>query len=163
MTATVDGGFMRGKKVLVLLGLVFVCLLPASALQGEILGDYLGYSACTPCHADKVTGWKTTPHAKAFEVLKTQGEEKQQNPGCMQCHVVGYDKDGGFIDMELTPELRDVQCESCHGPGRKHAESMNPEAILGKPEEAACRTCHTEGQDKSFDFKTKSQLVHGKK
>ena len=121
----------------------------------------MSYTSCEICHPDKAEGWKTTPHAHAFETLKTQGEEKQQNPGCIECHVVAYEKDGGFIDMDLTPELKDVQCESCHGPGKQHTETMSLETILGKPGEDVCRVCHTEGQDKNFDYEKKSKLVHG--
>ena len=152
---------MSNSKYLVLLGFVCAGLIAVSGARGELLGDYVSYTACEACHPDNAEGWKTTPHAKAFEVLKTQGEEKQQNPGCIKCHVVGYEKDGGFIDMELTPELKDVQCESCHGPGRQHVELMTPESIVSKPGEEVCRTCHTEGQDKDFNYEKKSKLVHG--
>lgn len=133
-----------------------------SALRSEILGDYLGYTSCKTCHADIVEGWKTTAHARAFEDLKTQGAEKQQNPGCFRCHVVAYNEDGGYIDMELTPELKDVQCEACHGMGRKHTETGSAEDIMVKADEGVCRKCHTEGQDKNFDYEKKSKLVHGK-
>jgi len=152
---------MLKGKYLILMGSLFVILTIASAVRSEILGDYMSYTSCEICHSDKAEGWKTTPHAHAFETLKTQGEEKQQNPGCIQCHVVAYEKDGGFIDMDLTPELKDVQCESCHGPGKQHTETMSAEAILGKPGEEVCRACHTEGQDKAFDYEKKSKLVHG--
>jgi len=129
--------------------------------QAEILGDYLSVEACVECHEEEVSGWKTTPHAHAFETLKEQGEEKQSAQGCVKCHVVGFEKDGGFIDMELTPELKDVQCEACHGPGRQHAESEDPADILVKPDAMLCRTCHTEGQDKNFDYESKKMWVHG--
>ncbi len=141
----------------------FLVSLIAVTAGAEIFGDYVGYTACAECHSDIVEGWKSTPHANAFEDLKRQGEEKQSVPGCVRCHVVGMDEDGGFIDMELTPELRDVQCEACHGPGRAHVESQDSKDILGKPGEDACRVCHTEGQDKNFDYKAKSRLVHGEK
>ncbi len=133
----------------------------STAAHGELFGDYTGYTTCETCHAELVVGWKTTAHARAFDSLKTQGEEKQENPGCIQCHVVAYEEEGGFIDMELTPELKDVQCESCHGPGRKHTETLSIEDIVGKTGEDVCRKCHTEGQDKNFDFEKKSLLVHG--
>ena len=131
-----------------------------TGLHSEILGDYMGYTSCEDCHPDIVEGWKKTKHANAFENLKTQGPEKQETPGCFRCHVVGYDEDGGYIDMELTPELKDVQCEACHGMGRKHTESGSADDIK-KSGEAVCRKCHTEGQDKNFDYKKKSKLVHG--
>ncbi len=129
--------------------------------HAEILGDYVGYKACMPCHEEVAQGWKTTPHAHAFETLKEQGEEKQSLPGCIKCHVVGYEEDGGFVDMSLTPELADVQCENCHGPARKHVDSEgDPGQLTTRADEASCRRCHTEGQDKNFDFAQKSQWVH---
>lgn len=151
---------MSRRRYLILLTSLFAGLILASAVHSEILGNYAGYTACEVCHPEIVAGWKTTPHAKAFEALKTQGEEKQQNPGCVQCHVVAYGKDGGFIDMDLTPELKDVQCESCHGPSKPHAETVTMEGLV-EPGEEVCRTCHTEEQDMSFDYDTKSKLVHG--
>lgn len=147
-------------KSTAILGSFLVILGCATAVQSEILGDYLSYTACEMCHSDKVESWKATGHAKAFEALKTQGEEKQENPGCVKCHVVAYEQDGGFIDMDLTPELKDVQCESCHGPGKKHTETFSADDINGKPGEDICRECHTEGQDKDFNYEEKSKLVH---
>jgi len=151
---------MSGWKTAAIAASFLIVLGWGLAVQGEILGDYLGYTACEPCHFDLVENWKNTGHAKAFESLKTQGEEKQENPGCIQCHVVAYEQDGGFIDMDLTPELKDVQCESCHGPGKKHAETLLADDIIGATGEDACRKCHTEGQDKNFDYEEKSKMVH---
>lgn len=137
-------------------------MLFSPSVHAEILGDYLGYTACRDCHPTIVEGWKTTPHASAFESLKEQGEEKQSIPGCVKCHVVAFEQDGGFIDMDLTPELKDVQCENCHGPGRAHVESGgDPGLLTEQPDEAKCRSCHTEGQDKNFDYASKSRFVHG--
>ena len=133
----------------------------STAGRAELLGDYVSVTACVECHEEEAAGWKTSPHAHAFETLKEQGEEKQSAQGCIKCHVVGFEKDGGFIDMQLTPELKDVQCEACHGPGRRHAESEDPADIMGKPDAVLCRSCHTEGQDKNFDFETKKMFVHG--
>lgn len=147
-----------------LLSLFFIlCLCFSGGLaRAEIMGDYLGHTACAECHEEIADGWATTPHAHAFETLKEQGEEKQSIPGCFRCHVVGFEKDGGYIDMILTPELKDVQCESCHGPGRKHvAAEGDPDELLQRPTEALCRSCHTEGQDKNFDYALKKQYVHG--
>ena len=127
--------------------------------RSEILGDYMGYSACVECHSDISNKWKATKHGNAFENLKTQGVEKQENPGCFRCHVVAYSEVGGYIDMELTPELKDVQCEACHGPGRKHTETLSADDI-GKAGEDVCRKCHTEGQDKDFNYEKKPKLVH---
>jgi hypothetical protein len=143
--------------------LAILCLTVFSqTVRAEILGDFLSHTACTECHEEIAAGWKTTPHAHAFETLKEQGEEKQSIPECFKCHVVGFEQDGGYIDMTLTPELADVQCESCHGPGRRHVESDgDPDELLQQPSESLCRTCHTEGQDKNFDYALKKRFVHG--
>ena len=153
---------MKRSYLLVPISLAVLSLGLASFARTEILGDYVSYKACMTCHPGVVKSWQKTPHARAFESLKKQGAEKQKNPGCIKCHVVGMDIDGGFIDMELTPELKGVQCESCHGSGRRHAETQDPAHIVTRPAEATCRSCHTEGQDKSFDFSKKSRLVHGR-
>ncbi len=143
--------------------ILFYSLVSPTVMEAEILGDFLGVTACIECHSDIVDGWNTTSHARAFEDLKTQGAEKQSNPGCFKCHVLGYDQDGGYIDMDLTPELTGVQCEACHGPGRTHIESDgDPNLIIGTPGEKICRGCHTEGQDKNFDYGTRSRFIHGK-
>ena len=151
---------MTGWKKTAVLGSFLIVLFMGTIANGETLGDYMSATVCEGCHSDKADSWKQTPHARAFDDLKKQGEDKQKNPGCLKCHVVGYGADGGYIDEELTPELKNIQCESCHGAGRKHTETMSAENIHGKPDEATCRNCHTESQDKNFDFAKKSQLVH---
>ena len=148
------------RYTVALISIVFFIIAGSGTyIYSEILGDYLGYTACVECHPDIVEKWKATKHADAFENLKTQGVEKQDNPGCFRCHVVAYNEDGGYIDMELTPELKDVQCEACHGPGLTHTETLSADD-LKKANEEVCRQCHTEGQDKDFDFVKKSALVH---
>lgn len=159
---------MTRWKLAILLGSLLIVLGLGGVVHGEMRGAYTGYTPCEGCHSDIVAAWKATPHAaKAFDALKIQGEGKPMNSDCFQCHTVGYKEEGGFVDITLTPDLKNVQCESCHGPrrkhtelGRKHSESMSAEDIQGKPEEATCRKCHTPRQDKNFDFAKKSKLVH---
>lgn len=143
---------------LLLVGLAALAV--ASIARSEILGEYVTVKACAECHAEQVTAWKKTPHAHAWDTLKKQGDEKQTVAGCIKCHVVAFGRDGGFIDLDLTPEFINVQCESCHGPGKKHIEAEGEGHIIAKPDTAACRVCHTEGQDKNFDYARKSKLVH---
>jgi hypothetical protein len=96
-------------------------ILNASWAQAEEPGTYIGWKQCAACHSPIDTTWQKTRHANAIESLK---KTSQQNlPDCVKCHVTGYEKDGGFIDYELTPEMAGVQCEVCHGPGSKHAEN----------------------------------------
>jgi len=83
-------------------------------------------------------------------------------PGCVKCHVTGFEKDGGYVDQELTPALAGVQCEACHGPAANHAANpMNKKNLIARPGETICRECHTKGQDPKFDYANKKGLVHG--
>lgn len=131
-------------------------------VRAEILGDYLGAISCKACHEEIYQGWKSTPHSHAFATLKEQGLEKQSIPDCVKCHVVAFEQDGGYVDLEMTPELTNVQCESCHGAGKAHIEAEgDPEQLVKAADEASCRVCHTTGQDKNFDFNKKKLFVHG--
>ena len=75
--------------------------------------------------------------SKAFELLKpgVRVEAKQKagldpqkdysgDGQCLQCHVTGFGKPGGFTSREETPDLLGVQCEMCHGPGSLYTEMM---------------------------------------
>ena len=152
----------RSKSRLLLGLLVFglilnLCPCPVSA---EIYGQYVGSEICGNCHADIIQLWSKTPHANAYDSLLNSGQ--QDLPACLQCHVVGYGKMGGFLDHELTQELSGVQCESCHGPGKHHIDNpTDTHGIIPSPTEQDCRTCHTMSQDPHFDFQNKVALVHG--
>jgi hypothetical protein len=148
---------MRFSCYPIALGLVLSCF-HLHGVKAELLGDYIGAKSCAECHAEIAESWANTPHAKAFESLKKEG--KDNIPGCVKCHSVAYEQDGGFIDMELTPELAGVQCETCHGPGLKHRDSADPEHIIRNSQKEGCRTCHTPGQDANFDFEAKVKKIH---
>ena len=152
----------RSKPRLLLGLLIFGLVLSLWALQvsAEIYGQYVGSETCVDCHAEISQLWSQTPHANAYDSLLNSGQ--QDLPACLQCHVVGYGETGGFLDQELTLELADVQCESCHGPGKRHIDAPDDTLnIIRSPTEKDCRTCHTIGQDPHFDFQNKVALVHG--
>lgn len=139
-------------------GLAFFSAVPVSHSQPEPEG-YAGANACAMCHSELTAGWKTTRHARAFDTLKKKSQEKL--PACVKCHVVGFEKPGGYVDQELTPELAGVQCESCHGPAAAHAANPANKKGLIDPGEKTCRECHTPGQDPKFDYAGKKRFVHG--
>jgi predicted CXXCH cytochrome family protein len=127
----------------------------------EESGTYIGSKKCSACHSDIDKAWQETRHAKAIESLK---KSKQENlPGCVKCHVTGYERDGGFIDNELTPEMAGVQCEACHGPGSNHITDPMGKKLTKEAGEDLCRQCHTKAQDAGFNYKEKVKLVHGAK
>jgi hypothetical protein len=112
---------------------------------------FAGNKACGSCHSDAHKVWTGTAHAGALQTLEK--EKHDRDPDCVGCHVVGLDSTLGFRDRLLTPNLADVGCESCHGPGAEHAKS--PYEVRLKPAgEAACRTCHVPDHSPGFDFKT---------
>ena len=79
---------------------------------------YVGVKKCAACHFDQFLDWKTTKHAKAFEILPAK---YKTNADCLKCHTTGYGEEGGYKD-KTTPDLVGASCESCHGPGSKHGE-----------------------------------------
>jgi len=98
---------------------------------------YIGIENCKVCHMPHFNSWKTTRMSKAFELLKPGVRTKAKHdvgldpdrdytkmPECVHCHTTGYGKPGGFISIEKTPEMVNVQCEMCHGPGSLYAEMM---------------------------------------
>jgi DmsE family decaheme c-type cytochrome len=72
---------------------------------------------------------------------------------CLTCHEDQAYKGTkhGLAFNERTPAATHG-CESCHGPGKAHAESGNPDQIRNlrkmKPQEASevCATCHNRGE-----------------
>jgi hypothetical protein len=148
---------MRFVQYTVILVFTLLCL-HKNGVRAELLGDYIGAQNCAACHEEIAASWAKTPHAKAFEHLRKEG--KDTTPGCVKCHSVAYEQDGGFIDMELTPELAGVQCESCHGPGNQHRDTEDPAHIIRNMTKEGCRSCHTPGQDANFDFAQKVKKIH---
>ena len=117
-------------------------------VEGE--AAYAGTPACMTCHEAAGTVWKASAHSHAFKTLVDQNQDF--NPECVGCHVVGLGRRGGFINAKATPNLVDVQCEACHGPGRAHADAPAPG--YGAAGARSCLGCHTEENSPEFDFFT---------
>lgn len=96
---------------------------PAVGQESESL--FLGSNKCGMCHRDRHESWKEDEHSRAFESLKPadlDGRKDMNGKLCVSCHVTGFGEPGGFVSAEKTPKMKNVGCESCHGPGRRHAE-----------------------------------------
>lgn len=113
---------------------------------------YLGAQGCSQCHSNNHELMSNTDHAAAFAKLEQVG--KSFDPNCLECHTLGLGKPGGYLDQYLTPHLANVQCESCHGPGRQHAESGGSPALieLAKPTASVCIQCHNPSHSPGFEF-----------
>lgn len=131
------------------------------AQEGLILGQdrYLGGETCARCHAGEAAWWDADPHARSFATLEKKGQ--QGDAACLKCHVTGHGMPGGFGGVGTTVNMRNVQCESCHGMGTQHDWS-GTSAL--RPNESTCRTCHVPEWSPQFDYATYlARLGHGGK
>jgi hypothetical protein len=80
---------------------------------------YVGTKDCASCHFEQFMAWRTTPHAKAFDILPAK---YRGDASCLKCHTTGHGQPTGFTSLQQTPNLVGNSCEGCHGPGSKHAE-----------------------------------------
>lgn len=120
---------------------------------------FAGSRACMPCHSEDYRIWQRTAHAKAMQTLIDVKHDK--DPECVVCHVVGLEFEGGFQSMEKTPTLKDVGCESCHGPAKLHAQDPEKHR-LGKAGAQSCMSCHVPAHSPGFDFETYwKKIEHG--
>jgi len=102
---------------------------------------YAGSGGCAGCHGDKYGEWAGTAHADALNALQNIGQGS--NPACVVCHTVGFGQPGGYTDLVSTPHLKDVGCETCHGPAAWHKYSdhdlVHPAVSL---DPKICGGCH---------------------
>ena len=115
--------------------------------------QYAGQDLCIACHAEEVAQWARGPHARAWLHLTRRGETR--NATCLVCHTTGFGQPGGFADVAENDTLLNVQCESCHGPMRLHAQQADKVGVrpsVGLPiSEKTCTKCHDEENSPRFD------------
>jgi 2',3'-cyclic-nucleotide 2'-phosphodiesterase (5'-nucleotidase family) len=115
---------------------------------------YVGEEVCSTCHVKQHKLWTGSQHAIAYEDL--EDVNKAFDPACIGCHTVGFDKPGGFFDINITGHLLGVQCESCHGAGRAHVEAAGRKPLPNAqwPLEKVCGQCHIQKHSPGFNLKT---------
>ncbi len=130
---------------------------PPPAPAGQ--ASFVGVEICSTCHEEPKKVWDATGHAHAYATLEKQF--KEANLDCVGCHVTGYDKPGGSTVTHVG-DLKDVQCEVCHGPGSLHA--AKPEKVkipVAKPPPETCTACHHPPHVHTFDAKAKMSEILG--
>jgi len=98
-------------------------------LAKKVEVEYAGSETCKACHKEAFNIWKKTPHSHAYQTLvnATKPGNRQFDPECIVCHTVGFGTVSGFVTEATTPKLKDVGCESCHGPSSAHVANPNDE------------------------------------
>jgi hypothetical protein len=98
---------------------------------------FIGTKACKKCHIKQFKSWKDTNMAKAFDLLKpgVRAEAKKKaglssekdytkDIDCLPCHTTGFEKNGGYVSLEETPQLVGLSCEMCHGAGGEYTKKQ---------------------------------------
>jgi nitrate/TMAO reductase-like tetraheme cytochrome c subunit len=146
-----------------ILSLVVGIVLAAGITSAE--NKYVGAKFCAACHKAGKGGtayavWEKSPHAKAFETLKSKESEEiakkkglkkpaSESPECLKCHVTGG---GAATNVEAGFKKEEgVTCEACHGAASAF-KMIHTKGDLAKSKEAglnpgdktgkACETCH---------------------
>ena len=165
-----------------------LCLLSQTVVAAP---KYIGNEKCGSCHKIEFTSWELSAHGKAFNILKPGNRKAAKrlasldpekdytgDKKCVKCHVTGYRKRGGFKNLDDTPEMIGVGCESCHGPGgeykalhegslygfkKSQAEPLGQ--VYGQDDEGVCRACHEHEDaphnvtlDAKYEFDWKEKL-----
>jgi hypothetical protein len=121
---------------------------------------FVGTDKCVECHEDAYNFWKKTKHARAWATLEEQG--KHFDLTCVGCHTVGYQQAGGFCRLKDVGVLKSVGCESCHGPGSKHAEDSEAKSIRLEVTEETCKSaCHVPDHSDAFVFEKYLREITG--
>lgn len=120
-----------------------------SRLKDLATSPYAGSKVCATCHAAAAEVYAKSAHARAMATLQAKG--KHEDPECVSCHSVGAGEKGGFVSVEASPNLANVQCENCHLPRLAHAKdpgSMPKAAAAGLK---VCETCHNSQHSPKFN------------
>lgn len=110
---------------------------------------YSGNDVCGVCHEQELSTWEFTAHAAAYDTLVTHGADRRTD--CVGCHVVGFEKPGGYAFDARPAHLENVGCESCHGRGGPH---LSPGFVKGGDYATVCATCHNPTHSLGFDYAT---------
>lgn len=121
---------------------------------------YVGRETCEPCHQAATAIWSKTGHHTAYKTIADQS--KEFNLDCVGCHVTGYDKPGGSTVTDVvSPDLKDVQCEACHGAGSRHITDPTSYPLESEPKEEVCTGCHHPPHTDVFDYKKRLEKILG--
>lgn len=109
-------------------------------LERDQRNRYVSATVCQECHQQAYLQWSTTRHAFAFETLLKK--ERYFDSDCVSCHTTGFGYQTGFQVGDPGSTLEGVQCETCHGPGKRHVENPKKTNIRSGADGSVCLECH---------------------
>lgn len=115
-----------------------------------------GTSSCLECHEQIYHEWEKSGHAHAWERLVK--ENAHFDSYCQQCHTTGYGWSKGFESANLSPQLVNVGCESCHGPSLKHVNDSSMKTPFDA--KGQCMKCHDPENSPTFEFDSYWEKIH---
>ena len=135
---------------------------------GIVGGGFIGSEECGQCHRDQFKSWQDNSRkSKSWETISAMrnGLTDNELKGCYECHTTGYGRETGFVSEEKTPHLKNVGCESCHGPGKLHSETQEFAHIVKTTTIDVCQRCHEKkdeiGLDQVNSFRYKGVIYAG--
>ena len=111
----------------------------------DYVGPYVGSEQCEGCHKNLYDSWSKTAHASAWKTLIDQSRE--MDPSCFSCHSTGGGLENGPQRSSQVGHLKNVGCESCHGAGQQHVQTLSKDSIQKVVPDSVCITCHNGIQD----------------
>jgi len=111
---------------------------------------FVGNESCgrsADCHPDIYQKWRSFKHGTAMATLQKPEVNREFDPECVVCHVVGMMYETGYRSMAKTAHLADVGCEACHGPGYLHEQAPQEEY---RGPFMTCEECHAPEHSPNF-------------
>jgi len=145
-------------SLLIIFGCLFIFLgiFNVGATEENGTKHYVGSKVCGECHQSQYETFlkyaKKAHSYKSVEKMK-KGLTPKEIKGCYRCHTTGYGEPGGFVSEEATPHLKNLGCETCHGPGSLHVESEDGEDIIAEVDVKSCSRCHNKERVAAFRYK----------
>ena len=110
------------------------------ALEQQHGNGYVSAAACQRCHEQEYLQWSATRHAFAYQTLMKK--ERYFDAGCVSCHTTGFGYPTGFQISDQDSKLEGVQCETCHGPGKRHVGNPKKSNTRSGSDASLCLECH---------------------
>jgi len=118
-------------------------------LEQDKDNGYVGALACLSCHEKEYHAWKRTRHSWAFNTLINA--QRYFYPDCVSCHSTGFGYVTGFKIDQSKEHLKGVQCEVCHGPGKRHIANPEMARLRDTIPITICLECHDRERTPHFE------------